>query len=265
MATKDKKKTEEKEKKPIAGKESEALASTQSTDSSEVDGQRIATLSDVDVQRFTDLSDTVSKANQFSNRLVMISSGILTLLLLVVSVFTFLLSSRIGLLDDSTRLALARVEEIGVTIETLATTQNDFGLKQIELSVALEKAGISVSEIQNTMPAVATKSMKVETDKLILEVADLKQAVSEQGDGILNISVDVSTLTQQIMTVESQLLANLSALNADVSTLVTLEKAKYLSVLERQAELQQKQTGPMAVKVPRDPNLIFYSIQSSQE
>ena len=107
--------------------------------------------------------------------------------------------------------------------------------------------------------------MKVETDKLILEVADLKQAVSEQGDGILNISVDVSTLTQQIMTVESQLLANLSALNADVSTLVTLEKAKYLSVLERQAELQEKQTGPMAVKVPRDPNLIFYSIQSSKE
>jgi hypothetical protein len=67
------------------------------------------------------------------------------------------------------------------------------------------------------------------------------------------------------MTVESQLLANLSALNADVSTLVTLEKAKYLSVLERQAALQEKQTGPMAVKVPRDPNLIFYSIQSSQE
>jgi len=47
--------------------------------------------------------------------------------------------------------------------------------------------------------------------------------------------------------------------------LVTLEKAKYLSVLERQAALQEKQTGPMAVKVPRDPNLIFYSIQSSQE
>jgi len=254
MAMKDKKKTEAKEKTPIASKEKEPLDSTESTDSLESSEERLIAL-----------SDAVSKTSQFSNRLVMISSGILTLLLLVVSVFTFLLSSRIGLLDESTRLAMVRVEEIGVIIGTLATTQNDFGIKQIESIIALEKAGISVSEIQNTMPAVAAKRMKVETDKLVLEVADLKQAVNEQNDGILKVSGDVGTLTQQITTVESQLLANLTALNNDVSALVTLEKAKYLSVLERQTELQKKQKGPMAVTVPRDPNLIFYSIQSSED
>jgi len=254
MATKDKKKTEAKEKKPIASKENEALDSSESTDSLESSEDRVISLSDI-----------VSKTSQFSNRLVMISSGILALLLLGIGIFTFLLSSRIGLLDESNRLAIARIEEIGVTIETLATAQSDFGLNQIGLSVALEKAGINVTEIQNNLPAVAAKSMKIEVDKVVLEVAALKQVVREQNDGILQVSGDIGILTQQIMGVESQLLANLSILNADVTALVTLEKAKYLSVLERQTELQKKQKGPLAVTVPRDPNLIFYSIQSSED
>ena len=254
MATKDKKKTEAKEKKPIASKENEALDSSESTDSLESSEDRVISLSDI-----------VSKTSQFSNRLVMISSGILALLLLGIGIFTFLLSSRIGFLDESNRLAIARIEEIGVTIEKLATAQSDFGLNQIGLSVALEKAGINVTEIQNNLPAVAAKSMKIEVDKVVLEVAALKQVVREQNDGILQVSGDIGILTQQIMGVESQLLANLSILNADVTALVTLEKAKYLSVLERQTELQKKQKGPLAVTVPRDPNLIFYSIQSSED
>ena len=65
MATKDKKKTEAKEKKPIASKENEALDSSESTDSLESSEDRVIALSDI-----------VSKTSQFSNRLVMISSGI---------------------------------------------------------------------------------------------------------------------------------------------------------------------------------------------
>jgi len=254
MATKDKKKTEAKGKKPIASEENELIKSTESTDSSEPSEEGLAVL-----------SATMSRTSQFFSRLAMISSGVLALLLLAIGVFTFLLSSRIGLLDESTRMAMARVEEIGITIETLITSQNDVGTNQLELSVALKKVGISVSEIQNNMPAVAAKSMKVEADKVVFEVAALKQAVSEHSDGILKVSGDIVGLTQQIMAIEAQLLANLSALNADVSALVTLEKAKYLSVLERQTELQKKQKGPLAITVPRDPNLIFYSIQSSED
>ena len=141
MATKDKKKTEAKEKKPIASKEKERLDSTESTDSLESSEERLIAL-----------SDTVSKTSQFSNRLVMISSGILALLLLGIGVFTFFLSSRIGLLDESNRLVMERVEEIGVTIETLATAQNDFGINQLGLSVSLEKAGTSVSAMQSSLP-----------------------------------------------------------------------------------------------------------------
>ena len=76
---------------------------------------------------------------------------------------------------------------------------------------------------------------------------------------------DVTTLiNSQLAEVETQL-THAKKLNTDVSALVTLEKAKYLSVLERQAELQKKQKGPLAITVPRDPNLIFYSIQSSED
>ena len=253
MATKDKKKTEAKEKKPIASKEKERLDSTESTDSLESSEERLIAL-----------SDTVSKASQFSNRLVMISSGILALLLLGIGVFTFFLSSRIGLLDESSRLVMERVEEISVTIETLATAQNDFGINQLGLSVSLEKAGTSVSAMQSSLPEATAQSLSVETDKLVAQILDLKKEIGHVHQHITGVS-DVTTLiNSQLAEVETQL-THAKKLNTDVSALVTLEKAKYLSVLERQAELQKKQKGPLAITVPRDPNLIFYSIQSSED
>ena len=41
-----------------------------------------------------------------------------------------------------------------------------------------------------------------------------------------------------------------------------LEKENYLQVLERQADLQEKQSDRNPIKVPRDPNMVFYSISS---
>jgi len=253
MATKDKKKTEAKEKKPIASKENEALDSSKSMDSLESSEERLIAL-----------SDAVSKTSQLSNRLVIISSGILTLLLLGIGVFTFLLSSRIGELDESTRAAMARVEEIGLTIEALTTAQNDFGIKQAEVSVAIEKSGTSVAEMQNNLPEATAQSLSIETDKMGAQILALKEEIGHVHEHITGVS-DVATLINTQLAEVGTQLAAVKDLNDDVTALVTLEKAKYLSVLERQAELQEKQTGPMAVKVPRDPNLIFYSIQSSQE
>lgn len=253
MATKDKKKTEAKEKKPIAGKDNEALDSSESMDSLESSEERLIAL-----------SDTVSKTSKLSNRLMIISSGILTLLLLGIGVFTFLLSSRIGELDESTRAAMVRVEEIGLTIEALTTAQNDFGIRQAEVSVALEKSGTSVAEMQNNLPEATAQSLSIETDKMGAQILALKEEIGHVHEHIMGVS-DVATLINTQLAEVGTQLAAVKDLNADVSTLVTLEKAKYLSVLERQAALQEKQTGPMAVKVPRDPNLIFYSIQSSQE
>ena len=51
-------------------------------------------------------------------------------------------------------------------------------------------------------------------------------------------------------------------LNDDVQALVDLEKAKYHEVLERQNDLLERQKGPDFVKVPRNPNMIFFSRSS---
>jgi hypothetical protein len=71
-------------------------------------------------------------------------------------------------------------------------------------------------------------------------------------------------LNTQLDAVEQQL-SNAKELNVDVAALVTLEREKYLTVLKRQADLQERQSGLAPIKVPRDPNMIFYSIGASAE
>jgi len=68
-------------------------------------------------------------------------------------------------------------------------------------------------------------------------------------------------LGSQLKNFENRL-SNIQQLSDDVESLVILEKENYLQVLERQADLQEKQSDRNPIKVPRDPNMVFYSISS---
>ena len=148
-------------------------------------------------------------------------------------------------------------------IDTLTKTQGEFTNQQEMLGQAVASAGTSVEALKVDMPDAAAKKVSKETDKVVSQVRSLSQIVSKQGKDITRASKIIEGLSGQLNSFESQI-AESEKLNSDVKALVTLERAKYLEVLERQADLQEKQRGPAPIEVPRDPNLIFYSIQSQQ-
>jgi len=112
------------------------------------------------------------------------------------------------------------------------------------------------------MPEAAAKRIAIETDKVATEVVALKEEVNHVHQYITKVSNVTDLLNEQISKVELEL-ANAKKLNSDVEALVTLEREKYLDVLERQTDLQQRQKGTAVV--PRDPNLIFYSIETTKK
>ena len=107
----------------------------------------------------------------------------------------------------------------------------------------------------------AAQQVSKETNKVISQVRSLSQIVAKQGKDISRASETIEGLGAQLENFQNQLV-EARKLNSDVQALVELEKAKYLEVLGRQADLQEMQKGPDPLEVPRDPNMIFFSRSS---
>jgi methyl-accepting chemotaxis protein len=248
------KKKKEAEKKPTADTEQqEKVSEADNAETAANPGELISSL-----------SETLEKNNKFSNRLFIVSFSFLVFLMLGYGFMTYQLSSKINLLDEGARSTALAIEEANKIIETLASAQTNFVDKQSELSSVVEKAGINVTDLQRDFPDAAAKRISIETDKVSSDVTNLAELVQQQSDDLSEITMVVNRLNDQLDDFQGEL-ANTKDLNEDVAALVTLEREKYLAVLKRQADLQQKQKGPAAIQIPRDPNLIYYSIQSSAE
>lgn len=254
MLKKGKKKKDEAEKKPPASIEQEEKV---------IDPDNSGSAGSSD-ELISQLSETLDKNNKFSNRLLIICFSFLVVLMVGYGFMAYQLSSRINLLDEGARSTITGLEEVNKIIESLANAQNNFGDKQSELSSVVEKAGINVTDLQRDIPDAAAKRISVETDKVSSEVVNLAELVQQQSDDLSDITDVVSRINVQLDSFEAEL-ANVKDLNEDVEVLVTLEREKYLAVLKRQTDLQEKQRGPAAIKIPRDPNLVYYSIQSPSD
>ena len=252
MLKKGKKKKEEAEKKTASDAEQQGKVS-ESDSAGANPGELISSL-----------SETFEKNNKFSNRLLIVCFSFLGFLMLGYGFMTFQLSSKINLLDQGARSTALALEEVNTIIETLASAQTNFVDKQSELSSVVEKAGINVTDLQRDFPDAAAKRISIETDKVSSDVTNLAELVQQQSIDLSEITTVVNRLNDQLEDFQGEL-ANAKNLNEDVAALVTLEREKYLAVLKRQADLQEKQKGPAAIQIPRDPNLIYYSIQSSND
>ena len=72
------------------------------------------------------------------------------------------------------------------------------------------------------------------------------------------MTTSINELGMQLTSFDTKV-STLEALGESVDALVTLEKQQYLSVLKRQADIQQAQSGQQLPQVPRDPDIIFFS------
>ena len=208
-------------------------------------------------------SDSLKKSSRTTNLILLVSMLVFSLVIGGYGFMTLQMGSKIQGLNDNMQATVEKVDELNEIIETLTETQGEFTNQQEMLGQAVASAGTSVEALKIDMPDAAAKKVSKETDKVVSQVRSLSQIVSKQGKDITRASKIIEGLSGQLNSFESQL-AESEKLNSDVEALVTLERAKYLEVLERQADLQEKQRGPAPIEVPRDPNLIFYSIQSQQ-
>ena len=208
-------------------------------------------------------SDSLKKSSRTTNLILLVSMLVFSLVIGGYGFMTLQMGSKIQGLNDNMQATVEKVDELNKIIDTLTKTQGEFTNQQEMLGQAVASAGTSVEALKTDMPDAAAKKVSKETDKVVSQVRSLSQIVSKQGKDITRASKIIEGLSGQLNSFESQL-AESEKLNSDVEALVTLERAKYLEVLERQADLQEKQRGPAPIEVPRDPNLIFYSIQSQQ-
>ena len=208
-------------------------------------------------------SDSLKKSSRTTNLMLLVSMLVFSLVIGGYGFMTLQMGSKIQGLNENMQATGEKVDELNKIIETLTETQGEFTNQQEMLGQAVAIAGSSVEALKTDMPDAAAKKVSKETDKVVSQVRSLSQIVSKQGKDITRASKIIEGLSGQLNSFESQL-AESEKLNSDVEALVTLERAKYLEVLERQADLQEKQRGPAPIEVPRDPNLIFYSIQSQQ-
>ena len=208
-------------------------------------------------------SDSLKKSSRTTNLMLLVSMLVFSIVIGGYGLMTLQMGSKIQGLNDNMQATVEKVDELNKIIETLTETQGEFTNQQEMLGQAVASAGTSVEALKTDMPDAAAKKVSKETDKVVSQVRSLSQIVSKQGKDITRASKIIEGLSGQLNSFESQL-AESEKLNSDVEALVTLERAKYLEVLERQADLQEKQRGPAPIEVPRDPNLIFYSIQSQQ-
>ena len=94
------------------------------------------------------------------------------------------------------------------------------------------------------------------------DIKSLRNEVSKVNKSVSVLTNKVQTQAKSLKTMQGQV-GNIKALNADVQSLITLERAKYLDVLRRQVALEEsrelgeepdEQDIPSVVSYPPIPN-----------
>ena len=173
-------------------------------------------------------------------------------------------SNKVGQVDDmlialtkravNMNTAISSFEELNGTIQEMGDIQEQF-LDQQNLLL------IAVKEIKTQIPAEAAQKVATQNAAVGLKINQLENTLNKQNLTIANVTKSMVGLSSRIEKFEERLV-DVKRLTEDVDALVTLEREDYLEVLKRQAILQEAQGGKQIVKVPRDPDLIFYSIKT---
>jgi uncharacterized phage infection (PIP) family protein YhgE len=174
------------------------------------------------------------------------------------------LTSRVGQVDDmlealtkravNMNAALSAFDELNETIQEMAIVQAQFSDQQSLLST-------SVTSLRSDVPESAARKVAIENVVVSNKISLLQTSLKSHGDHVSKLSKDIKSLSTRINQFETKL-KDVPKLNADVQALVALERENYLAVLQRQNLIQEAQAGDKVVKVPRDPNLIFYSLKT---
>jgi hypothetical protein len=199
-------------------------------------------------KRVKELDAASAKSNQLSGYILI---GAVTILVVSVGVFSFMaqqLNAKTNQVDSmlvalSQRVvnmnsALSLFDEIKGTMNSLAIEQAQFSDTQNDLIASVRNAERLAGVLKNDVPEAAAKRVSQSTAVVVKQVDALAGRVAKQSADVTMVTKSVAVLAKQLKSMQGQV-GNVKALNADVQSLITLERAKYLDVLQRQVALEE--------------------------
>ena len=199
-------------------------------------------------KRVKELDVASAKSNQLSGYILI---GAVTILVVSVGVFSFMaqqLNAKTNQVDSmlvalSQRVvnmnsALSLFDEIKGTMNSLAIEQAQFSDTQNDLIASVRNAERLAGALKNDVPEAAAKRVSQSTAVVVKQVDALAARVAKQSADVAKVTKSVAVLATQLSSMQGQV-GNVKALNADVQSLITLERAKYLDVLQRQVALEE--------------------------
>ena len=193
-----------------------------------------------------------------------------TIATLVVSVGIFVLmlgevSTRLSDVDTMLSALTTRAVKLNSVLESFDAYDATLGAlveSQESLVEEQQELSVAITTLIQDGPEATQQAVSLVTSQLLTDFEAVRVQVDGQASGVKGLSQDVTKLGTQFKAFGDKV-SSLKALSTSVEALITLEKAQYLSVLERQAKIQESQTGQQLPRVPRDADMIFFSDKAS--
>jgi hypothetical protein len=218
-------------------------------------------------KRVKELDAASAKSNQLSGYILI---GAVTILLVSVGVFSFMaqqLNAKTNQVDSmlvalSQRVvnmnsALSLFDEIKGTMNSLAIEQAQFSDTQNDLIASVRNAERLAGALKNDVPEAAAKRVSQSTAVVVKQVDALAGKVAKQSADVSKVTKSVAVLAKQLKSMQGQV-GNVKALNADVQSLITLERAKYLDVLKRQVALEEARDRDDEPEEEEVPSVVMF-------
>ena len=220
-------------------------------------------------KRVKELDAASAKSNQLSGYILI---GAVTILVVSVGVFSFMaqqLNAKTNQVDSmlvalSQRVvnmnsALSLFDEIKGTMNSLAIEQAQFSNTQNDLIASVRNAERLAGALKNDVPEAAAKRVSQSTAVVVKQVDALAGRVAKQSADVTKVTKSVAVLAKQLKSMQGQV-GNVKALNADVQSLITLERAKYLDVLQRQVALEEARDRDDEPEEEEVPSVVSFPI-----
>jgi CII-binding regulator of phage lambda lysogenization HflD len=207
------------------------------------------------------LKNLIQTSNQGLKWFLIGTTGTLVVAVVIYVLMLGQVSSRLAEVDKMLNALTTRAVKLNFVLESFGQFNDTLiHMKEIQEALASEQQVLADKVVILNLegPEKTRRAVAKETTKIISNLGALKSDVETQSQALSKLTTSINKLGMQLTSFDTKV-STLEALGESVDALVTLEKQQYLSVLKRQADIQQAQSGQQLPQVPRDPDIIFFS------
>ena len=207
------------------------------------------------------LKNLIQTSNQGLKWFLIGTTGTLVVAVVIYVLMLGQVSSRLAEVDKMLNALTTRAVKLNFVLESFAQFNDTLiHMKETQEALASEQQVLADKVVILNLegPEKTRRAVAKETTKIISNLGALKRDVETQSQAVSKLTTSINELGMQLTSFDTKV-STLEALGESVDALVTLEKQQYLSVLKRQADIQQAQSGQQLPQVPRDPDIIFFS------